>query len=94
MVDFRFKFATEIELDVRKYSYDPDLEEIGQDKSELSFKWLCRRDCETFPKYDMTDWDNWLVEEEGTPCDASKYYEEFFDYGCFFDDGHHYPGES
>lgn len=76
------------------FTHDPDMDKDTQDKSDITFRWLCRRDCETFPEYDMTDWDNWVVTKEGTLCDAEEYPEEFFDFGCFIGDGYNNTGKS
>lgn len=85
-------------LNAIDYTYDKDVssskEQHTQDKSDIQFKWVCRRSCETFPEYDTTDWDNWIVVTEGGICeDRTMYPEDLYEFGCFIDDGYNNTGK-
>lgn len=83
---FRVKYGNELTLDAFEKSYDPDIDpELRGYDDEISFVWLCRRDCENYPVYD--EWWN-ITTPMSETCD--KYHIE--DVGCFWDDGYNSSG--
>lgn len=71
-------------MDALSTSYDPDEGPTAADSTGLEFKWMCRRSCENYPKYDEL----WTIVEEQTEfCDDYLYLkDELPDVGCFYGD--------
>lgn len=87
------KYGRELVLDAMTETYDPDIGDKNQDKSEFQFTWLCRRECETLPKYNE---DTWQELESGTACEFPTIYTsleaDLVDVGCFWHDGYNSSG--
>lgn len=68
-----------ITLDAVTKTYDPD--NPNAPKEEFHFIWMCRRECENYPEYDI----NWNITQEMNK--TCEFYGGSRDVGCFYGDG-------